>query len=89
MKITSEHLEQVRLALIERSTALSVKQKAAAEAIGARDETSAKVRGLQGAFDICAASYAQDSELSSGQLNDLPTAVQSILGFDPKASPAK
>lgn len=90
MKITSEHLEQVRLALLEKNAALDTQTKAASEAIAVRDTTSAAVRGLQGAFDICASAYVQDAELSAGQLNDLPATVQSILGFELKATaPAK
>jgi hypothetical protein len=43
---------------------------------------------LQGAFDVIAAAFAQDADLSSAQLNALPAAVQAILGFEPKVAPA-
>ncbi len=82
MKVTSEHLEQVRLTLIEKNAALTAETKAASEAITSRNATSASVRGL---LDIFAASYAQDGELSSAQLNDLPSEAQTILGYAPKA----
>ncbi len=85
MKITSEHLEQVRLILLEKGAALDAQTKAAVEAIATRDATSAAVRGLQGAFDICASAYAQDAELSTGQLNDLPAPARAVLGYTPKA----
>ncbi len=89
MKITSEHLEQLRLALLEKNAALDSQSKAATEAIALRDTTSAKVRRLQGSFDIFAAAYAQDSELSEGQLASLPAEAQAILDYTPKATPAK
>lgn len=89
MKITAEILGQARLALLEQSATQDAQTKAAAEAIAARDTTSAKVRRLQGSFDIFAAAYAQDSELSEGQLASLPAEAQAILDYTPKATPAK
>jgi hypothetical protein len=90
MKITSETLGEVRVALIEANASLAEQEKAATAADGARDAGRATVRGLQGAFDIAAAAYASDAELSTGQLDALPAAVQVILGHVPaKATPAK
>jgi hypothetical protein len=90
LKITSESLGEVRVALIEQSATLDAQTKSAAEAVAARDKTSATVRSLQGSFDICAQAYASDSELSTGQLEQLPSAVQAILGYTPaKTAPSK
>jgi hypothetical protein len=90
VKITSESLGEVRVALIEQSATLAAQEKSAAEAAAARDASRTTVRGLQGAFDIAAAAYASDSELSAGQLDALPPTVQAILGYTPaKTAPSK
>jgi hypothetical protein len=90
MKITTASLGEVRLALMESSATLAAQEKSAAEVVAAREASRATVRGLQGAFDIAAAAYASDSELSTGQLEQLPPAVQAILGYTPaKTAPSK
>lgn len=86
MKITSRHLEEIRLLLLEQSANLDALTKAATTAEEARDQKSATVRSLQAAFDITASAYASDSDLSVGQLDQLPNEAQTILGY---AKPAK
>jgi hypothetical protein len=86
MKITSEHLEQTRLLLLEKGEALNLSTKAAQEAADRRDQITGELRLLQGAFDVLAATYAQDADLTANQGNDLPAAAQAIIGHKPAAS---
>jgi hypothetical protein len=88
MKIDSAHLEAIRNLLGAASAALAQQSKAARELEEERLALDARVRGLQGAFDICAAAFAGDSELSSAQLAALPAAVQSAVGYVPSAPAA-
>jgi hypothetical protein len=88
MKIASSHLEAIRLQLLEQSTALDSETKTAKAAADQRDKRTAAVRALNGAFDVCAASFAQDTELSASQLNDMPAEVQQALGYKPVGKPA-
>ncbi|HXC43726.1 MAG TPA: hypothetical protein VNY51_09425 [Candidatus Dormibacteraeota bacterium] len=88
MKVSSSHLEELRTLLVEQTAALDSETKAAKVATDARDERAAAVRGLQAGFDICAASFAQDSEVTTNQLNDLPAEVQKVLGYTKAAKPA-
>jgi hypothetical protein len=83
MKITSDHLEQARLLLLEKTEAANLSTKAATEATDRRDQLTGELRLLQGAFDILAGTYAQDADLAGNQANDLPAAVQAIIGFKP------
>jgi hypothetical protein len=88
MKVTSQHLEELRVALLEKNASLEVAAKAATAAADQRDHLNGQVRALQGSFDIFAASFAQDSELASGQLAELPAEAQAILGYTQKAGAA-
>ncbi len=88
MKVTAAHLEQIRLLLLEQTATLGEQTKAATTAQEARDQTGAKVRSLQGAFDVAAAGFAQDSDLSAAQLDQLPIDAQTILGYTKTAKPA-
>jgi hypothetical protein len=88
MKVTTDHLEKVRTLLGAASEQLAVQTKAAKEAEEARLATVERVRALQGSFDILAASFASDAELSSAQLAALPAAVQSGIGYVPAAAVA-
>lgn len=81
MKITSQHLDAVRGLLVAASSKLDDQTKAAKAAVELRDSMSAQARSLQGVFDICASSFAQDTELSSAQLNDLPPAALDAIGY--------
>jgi hypothetical protein len=81
MKVTSANLEAVQGLLSKASEQLTAQTKAAKSAEDQRQALDGKVRGLQGAFDICAGSFAQGVELSSNQLNDLPAEAQQALGY--------
>jgi hypothetical protein len=87
MKITSAHLETVQGLLSKAGELLTSQTKVAREAEEQRKACDVRVRGLLGAFDICADSFAQGTELSNNQLNDLPAEAQQALGFN-KAGPA-
>jgi hypothetical protein len=87
MKIASSHLEEIRALLVEQSAALDSETKSANAATDAREKRSATVRGLRAGFDVVAASFAQDSELSKAQVESLPAACHQVLGFSP-AEPA-
>jgi hypothetical protein len=86
MKVTSANLEAVQGLLSKASELLANQTKAAKSAEEQRQTLDGRVRGLQGAFDICAASFAQGTELSTNQLNDLPTEAQAALGYKKPAS---
>jgi hypothetical protein len=86
MKISSQHLEELRVALLEKNAALDTAGKAAQEAVDRRDQVTGELRLLQGAFDVVAATYAQDGELTTNQTNDLPSAAQQIIGYKPAAA---
>jgi hypothetical protein len=88
MKIQSQHLEELRTLLVAETATLQAETKTAQAAIAARDERAATVRSLQAGFDIAAASFAQDTEVSTNQLNDLPAEVQRVLGYTKAANPA-
>jgi hypothetical protein len=81
MKITTDHLEKVRTLLGAASEQLAVQSKVARESEEARLALDGRVRGLQGAFDICAAAYAGDVEPSEAQLGALPEAVKAAIGY--------
>jgi hypothetical protein len=83
MKIDSAHLEEIRNLLGAASGALAQQTKEARAAEEERLALDARVRGLQGAFDIAAAAFAGDVELSRSQLAALPPAVQSAIGYQP------
>ena len=83
MKITTANLDAVRSLLLKSSEQLTTAAKEAAAAEESRMVLDGRVRMLQGAFDICAASYAQDAELSESQLDSLPAAVQNALAYAP------
>jgi hypothetical protein len=83
MKITSDHLERIRALLGAASEQLTTQSKAARESEELRLQLDGQVRGLQGAFDVAAATFAADAELSSAQLGALPPAVQSAIGYQP------
>lgn len=89
MKIASSHLEAIRTLLVEQSAALDTESKTAKAANDQREKRSAAVRGLQAGFDVAAAAFAQDTELSTSQLDALPAEVQKVLGYEkPAAKPA-
>jgi hypothetical protein len=89
MKTTAQHLEAIRLLLLEQSAAVATASTTAQAATAARDQRSATVKGLHAGFDVCASSFAQDSELSASQLDAMPAEVQKILGYEkPAAKPA-
>jgi hypothetical protein len=83
MKINTANLEEIRNLLGAASAALAQQTKEAREAEEERLALDARVRGLQGAFDICAAAFAGDIEPSGAQLAALPPAVQSAIGYQP------
>jgi hypothetical protein len=88
MKISSANLEAVKELLVNATSKLT--EAAAAKA--SADETctlaSAKVRSLQGGFDICTSAFANDGDLSVNQLNDLPPEVQAALSYQKGRQPA-
>jgi hypothetical protein len=88
MKVTSSNLDELKVALLEKNAALDTQTKAAKAATDLRDSLAGDMRLLQGAFDICASAFAQDTELSANQLNDLPAAAQGVLGYTKPAKPA-
>ncbi len=87
MKITSQHLEQVRVRLLEKNASLDTAFSALSAAATQHDQLTGEVRALQGSFDIFAAAFAQDADLSGHQLDDLPAEAQQVLGYakPPKA----
>jgi hypothetical protein len=89
MKVASGHLEELRVLLLEKTAALDVATKALKAVADQRDALVGEVRLLQGGFDIFAAAFAQDSELSKPQLDSLPASAQQVLQYTPtKAAPA-
>jgi hypothetical protein len=87
MKISNEHLETVKGLLVKASSQLADQTKVAKAAEESRLALDARVRGLQGAFDICAAGYVQDTDLSESQLNELPAEAQSAIGYSKPVPP--
>jgi hypothetical protein len=81
VKINTANLEAVRNLLATAAAALAQQTKEAREAEEERLALDARVRGLQGAFDICAASYAGDVEPSEAQLGALPEAVKAAISY--------
>ena len=89
MKVTSGHLEELRVLLLEKNAALDTGSRAAFAAADRRDQLTAELRLLRGGFDILAGAFAQDSELSKSQLYSLPAAAQQLLAYTPaKPAPA-
>jgi|HubBroStandDraft_1064217.scaffolds.fasta_scaffold154987_4 hypothetical protein len=88
MKLSSGNLEAVRGLLVKASSQLDDQTKVAKAAEESRAALAARVRSLQGSFDICAAGYAQDIDLSEGQLDALPADVQGALGYTKPKLPA-
>jgi hypothetical protein len=80
VKITTQHLEAVKGFLAKQSEQLAAQTKAAKAAEETRAKLDGEVRLLQGAYDVCAAAFASDAELSPAQIADQPQAVQQALG---------
>jgi hypothetical protein len=81
MKISTDHLEKVRTLLTTSTEQLADQAKVSQVATEHKAALDSQTRSLQGAFDICAAAYAQASDLSESQINDLPPAAQEALGY--------
>jgi hypothetical protein len=94
MKTSSSTLEMIKGLLLKANEQLNSQRKVATESEALRVKLDGQMRLLQGAYDICAASFAQDTELSDAQMNSLPLDVQKALGYsknkpgDPALSPA-
>lgn len=89
MKISTQHLESIKGLLNKANTQLAADKQAEKAAAETREATAGQVRLLNGAFDVCAAAFAQDQDLSGGQLNDLPVDAQVALGYAKNAPKAK
>jgi hypothetical protein len=83
MRITMQHLDAVKGLLVKVSSQLADQTKVTKAAEERRAKLDGQVRSLQGAFDICAGSYAQDSSLSEVQFDALPVEAQQALGYTP------
>lgn len=89
MVITVVHLEEVRALMAESAERLATVAKQVAALDSQRQQFEGEVRKLSGAFDICAASFAQSVPLSPAQLDSLPVSVQDALGYTkPEPEPA-
>jgi hypothetical protein len=88
MKISSANLEAVKELLVNGNAKLTEATAAKVAADENHTLASAKVRGLQGAFDICTSAFVNDGDLGLSQLNDLPQEAQAALGYQKGKPPA-
>ena len=87
MKVTTSHLDALKGLLTKTSSQLSDQTKVAKAAEDRRLQLDAQSRAMQAAFDIAAAGYAQDTDLSVAQLESIPVVAQQALGYQKEKTP--
>jgi hypothetical protein len=79
MKVETQHLAEIRELLVAATEHLVATAAATQEAEHQHLQARMKVQQLQAAFDVAAASFAQGTELSAAQLEQLPSAAREIF----------